>query len=127
MDSRREGFLEKLRSWCQSELSVLLCSPVENELMDYLLNIESEKDLVEYLEDMVGPETTSSKAFTLEFVRRWKQLQAAFPERTLGEIGNVHVSDKVNGGHMTSDLEHADKKLQQEALVTVGWDIKNWD
>lgn len=85
VEGGREELLSALRSWCQRELSRLLKSTVESDLLDYLLDIGGEKDLVEYLQDMVGPETMHTKAFTEEFLLRRNQLHAkvkSTPSRT---------------------------------------------
>lgn len=117
MDSR-ERFLSNMRSWCKNELSQLLGSAVENELLDYLLSIESERDLLEYVEDMVGSESASGIAFSTELVRRWKQLQNSFPERVQEEIvDSVSLSEEASGDHMTSS--------KQEVQVSKGvWHVK---
>lgn len=60
------------RLWCQKELSAHFHLIVEDELLDYLLTIETEKDLREYLEDLVGEETSHTVLFIKEFLRHWQ-------------------------------------------------------
>jgi hypothetical protein len=58
----------KLKAWCQKELSKLLGFPVEEELVSYLMSMQTAKDVKEYLEDLLG---TKSDAFQKEFLSHW--------------------------------------------------------
>ena len=61
------------RQWCHKELSKILHSNVEDALLDYLLSIEGEKDMREYLQDMLGGESSKqTQEFILEFFRHWR-------------------------------------------------------
>lgn len=61
------------RQWCHKELSKILHSSVEDALLDYLLAIEVEKDMREYLQDLLGGESSKqTQEFMLEFFRHWR-------------------------------------------------------
>ena len=62
---------ERFRTWCQKKISELLESPIDEELVDYLMSIESEKDAREYLHQMLRSESTCTQAFIGEFFRHW--------------------------------------------------------
>lgn len=96
---RDEDLLSTLKSWCQRELSKLLKSALESDLLDYLLGIEVEKDLTEYLQDMMGPETMHTKAFMEEFLYRWKQLytKVEFDKRE-DDLDGDHQETQPNVG-----------------------------
>ena len=40
--------------------------------MDYLMTIETEKDLEEYLRELVGEATGQAELFVKEFLRHWR-------------------------------------------------------
>ena len=54
MASERVSSKVSHEAWCQRELSRLLKFQVEDELVQYLLSIESRKDAEEYLEGLLG-------------------------------------------------------------------------
>lgn len=58
-------------SWCHKELTRLLGFPVGDDLVEYLLSIETEKDAKEYLDDMLGTGKRASCDFQKEFFSRW--------------------------------------------------------
>lgn len=73
--------LKEFQSWCQKELSRILCSNVSDDLLSYFLSIETEKDLREYLQDLLGDhkETDQSQLFLNEFFRHWRPPSDATP------------------------------------------------
>lgn len=80
------------RLWCQKELSNHLQLTVDDGLLDYLLAIETEKDLKEYLTDLIGEETSQTGLFIKEFIRHW-QLQLETTPFGAGELKEAHYSD----------------------------------
>lgn len=59
-------------SWCRKELSRALGSVVEDDLLDYLVSMEGEKDVREYLQDMLNQlEAAEIQVFMNEFFRHW--------------------------------------------------------
>ncbi len=76
-------------------------STVEDEFLDYLLNIESEKDLMEYVDDMVGSNTSKEKSFSTELVRRWNQLQHSL-SKSEAEVETAAPLQSYND-HVTSN------------------------
>lgn len=60
------------KQWCARELSKILNSSVEDALLDYLLSIEGEKDMREYLHDIVGDSTKQAQTFMQEFFNHWQ-------------------------------------------------------
>lgn len=58
-------------SWCQKELTRLLGFPVGDDLVEYLLSIETRKDAKEYLDDLLGTDKRASLDFQKEFFSRW--------------------------------------------------------
>jgi len=101
-----ESRLSKFKLWSERELSKLLGSAIENEILDYLLAIQCEKDLVEYVEGMIDATTPASNSFSAEFVRRWKQLQSSSDSALEESHDNPQGS---NEDHMTS--------FEQEVMV----------
>lgn len=60
-------------SWCGKELSKVLQSTVEEDLLIYLMSMEVEKDVKEYLQDLLsGQEATQVEVFLTEFLRHWR-------------------------------------------------------
>ena len=63
---------ESFACWCRTELSKALGSPVEDALLDYLVSMRAEKDVREYLEDLLrGLKTEEVEVFMKEFFRHW--------------------------------------------------------
>lgn len=65
---------ESLVSWCRRELSRALGSAVEDDLLDYLVSMEGEKDVREYLQDVLisnNLEPAEVGVFIKEFFRHW--------------------------------------------------------
>lgn len=58
-------------AWCQKELMRLLGFPVGDDLVEYLLSIEAEKDVKEYLDDLLGTDKKASRDFQRDFFSRW--------------------------------------------------------
>ena len=58
-------------AWCQKELTRLLGFPVGDDLVEYLLSIEAEKDVKEYLDDLLGTDKKASRDFQRDFFSRW--------------------------------------------------------
>ena len=58
-------------AWCQKELTRLLGFPVGDDLVEYLLSIEAEKDVKEYLDDLLGTDKKTSRDFQRDFFSRW--------------------------------------------------------
>lgn len=52
--SHRES--QSFEKWCQSQLSKLLKFQVEEDLVEYLLEIETAKDAEEYIRDLLDNE-----------------------------------------------------------------------
>ena len=69
VSKRSEPFAFK--SWCKKELTRLLGFPVGDELIEYLLAIETEKDVKEYLDELLGTENKVSRDFQTAFFGRW--------------------------------------------------------
>lgn len=70
MDKMSKVFM----SWCRKELSKALHSPVEDDLLAYLVSMEAEKDVREYLHDLLSAsdvETVEVDVFMKEFFRHW--------------------------------------------------------
>ena len=91
----RDEKLLSLKSWCQRELSLLLKSTIDSYLLDYLFEIEVEKDLIEYLQEMMVSETLRTKAFVDEFIFRWKQLyikECTTEGNRAGDLYGDHVN-----------------------------------
>ncbi|XP_076354543.1 activating signal cointegrator 1 [Tachypleus tridentatus] len=62
-----------LVEWCCSELSKLLDFPATEDFARYILNIENQNDLQEYLSDILDPTIPSHVCFVKELLLRWKQ------------------------------------------------------
>ncbi|XP_013776774.1 activating signal cointegrator 1-like [Limulus polyphemus] len=62
-----------LIEWCCSELSKLLGFPATEDFARYILNIENQNDLEEYLSDILDPTISSHKCFIKELLLQWKQ------------------------------------------------------
>lgn len=63
---------ESFASWCRTELSKALGSPVEDALLDYLISMRVEKDVREFLEDLLSDlKTAEVEIFMKEFFRHW--------------------------------------------------------
>lgn len=68
MPTRKETFV----SWCRLELSRALGSAVEDDLLEYLVSMEVEKDAREYLQDMLNHlQAAEVEVFMSEFFRHW--------------------------------------------------------
>ncbi len=81
-----------LVSWCRKELSKTLHTDVEDSLLDYLMSMATEKDIREYLQDLMsGVDTTQINAFMNEFFRHWCPPQPHLLETTplSGEAGGL--------------------------------------
>ncbi len=89
------------RSWCQKELSKLIKDDIEDDLMDYLLSIESDKDVKEYLHDMLTPvaETRATRSFIEEFFRHWRPPER-IPHSLSSEDKQLEVLVKPNKDEM---------------------------
>ena len=94
MSGSSSGEPFQLEAWCQRELAKLLAFPVEEDLVrfitrtkalhlcnrpppphqphnSYLVSMETERDVEDYLEELLGKETRGVKPFMREFLRRW--------------------------------------------------------
>lgn len=69
VSKRAEPFA--FEAWCQKELTRLLGFPVGDDLIEYLLAIETEKDVKEYLDELLGAEKKASHDFRTAFFGRW--------------------------------------------------------
>ncbi len=78
------------KQWCHRELSRILDYSVDDDLLDYLLCSEGEKDMREYLRDILGEDTKRAQVFMHEFFRHWK------PPSLLSSlsIGQLDIVDK---------------------------------
>ena len=73
MSSTNSKWPADFLSWCQKELSKVLQSTVEEDLLSYLMSMEVEKDVKEYLQDLLnGQEATQVDVFLDEFFRHWR-------------------------------------------------------
>merc|ERR1712136_613281 len=61
-----------LFSWCQRELTRLLQFDTSEDIVRYILSIESAKELEEYLLELLNPEDESHLQFIKELIQRWK-------------------------------------------------------
>ena len=113
MDAK-ETFIFKLKSWGKTKLSELLGSAIEDDILEYLLTIQCEKDLIEYILGVVGSDTPASQSFSAEFVRRWKQLQPSSSDSSSEEARDLPrlLSEASSEDHMTI--------LEQEIMVQMG-------
>lgn len=95
MEEGRSNF----RLWCERELSNRLNLTVDGELLDYLMGIETERDLREYLVGLIGEETSQTALFVNEFLRHWQLFQATPLSSTpcLSNDGRAQ-EDKVGTG-----------------------------
>lgn len=80
------------RLWCRKELSNYLRQSLTDEILDYLLEIDTEDNMREYLVDLVG-ESNQTSLFINEFIRHWKLVPqttptegGAPPERDMQEL-----------------------------------------
>lgn len=69
MKKSREPY--SFESWCQKELSRLLKFQVGDDLITYLLSMETEKDIREYIQDLLGNGTKQANDFQREFFKFW--------------------------------------------------------
>lgn len=67
------------KHWCHRELSRILGYNVDDSLLDYLLSIEGERDMKEYLQDILGEDTKRAEVFMHEFFRHWQPPSQALP------------------------------------------------
>jgi len=61
-----------LFSWCQKELTRLLQFDTSEDIVRYILSIESAKELEEYLLELLNPEDESHLQFIKELIQKWK-------------------------------------------------------
>lgn len=61
------------KQWCQNDFSKLLGFKIEDELLEYLLSIETEKDSREYLHALLTSSNVSDRDKVMaEFFRHWR-------------------------------------------------------
>ena len=75
MKRNEEPFAFEL--WCQKELSRLLKFQVGEDLVQYLLSMETEKDVREYIQDLLGVSSKEVSDFQREFFRHWRPPERA--------------------------------------------------
>ena len=62
------------RLWCRKELSKYLYQTLTDEVLDYLMTIDTEDNMREYLVGLLG-ESNQTLLFIKEFIRHWKLIQ----------------------------------------------------
>lgn len=103
------------QSWCQKELTRLLGFPVGDDLFDYLVSIETKKDVKEYLEELLGTDSKASRDFQMEFFKRWHppERAASLPSREEAELLTELVRPKED-----EMVLFADKRKKKKDLVS---------
>lgn len=61
-----------LVSWCQKELTRLLKFDTSEDIVRYILSIDSARELEDYLLELLNPEDESHLQFIKELIQRWK-------------------------------------------------------
>jgi len=61
-----------LVSWCQKELTRLLKFDTSEDIVRYILSIESARELEDYLLELLNPEDEDHLQFIKELIQRWK-------------------------------------------------------
>lgn len=92
-------------SWCQKELTELLGFPVGDDLIEYLLSIENERDVKEYLHELLGSDKKASRDFQTAFFSRWHppERRPAQPSKEEEELLTELVRSKENDLVLFSD------------------------
>ncbi len=95
------------KQWCLKELSKILHSSVEDDLLEYLLSIEGEKDLREYLQDLLGDDTKQAQVFIQEFLRHWKPASQTLSHSSnpIASVQNVMRPNTDQMGPESGDKE----------------------
>jgi len=66
-----------LVSWCQKELTRLLKFDTSEDIVRYVLSIESASELEDYLLQLLNPEDEEHLQFIKELIQRWKPKDGA--------------------------------------------------
>ena len=100
-------------SWCQKELTRLLGFPVGDDLVEYLLSIDTKKDVKEYLEELLGTDKKASRDFQDEFFSHWHP-----PERapSQDEEGLLTELVRPKKEEMVLFADKADKKKKKDVV-----------
>lgn len=114
---RSEPF--EFESWCQKQLTQLLGFPVGDDLVEYLLSIETQKDVKEYLNDLLGTDEKASRDFQNEFFIRWHPPKRApfQPSKEEEELLTELVRPKKDD--MVLFADKSDKKKKNDVVCGV--------
>lgn len=74
-------------AWCQKELSRLLNFSVGEDLISYLVSMETAEEAEEYLTELLGKDTPPVIRFRREFLRRWRPPERPPQDPTPEEAG----------------------------------------
>uniref|UniRef100_T2MCF0 Activating signal cointegrator 1 n=1 Tax=Hydra vulgaris TaxID=6087 RepID=T2MCF0_HYDVU len=81
---------ENFKTWFRENLSNLLGFPAGDDLINYILLFESERDIQEYFRSLLDFNQPKSKQFFEEFLKRWKPLD----KYKINSVGGDSTSDK---------------------------------
>ncbi|XP_072138383.1 activating signal cointegrator 1 [Mobula birostris] len=97
---RMAGDSEFLLRWCQKELVQKFGLEVNEELIQYILSMESAEEIEEYVADLLQGTDGKKQLFTSELLKRWKQCRES-PTPGQGQL--YRKKDDVSDFSKTSD------------------------
>ncbi len=105
-------------SWCQKELTRLLGFPVGDDLVEYLLSIETKKDVKEYLDDLLGTDKKAVRDFQDEFFSHWHPPERAPSQPSKEEEELVTELVRPKKEEMVLFADKPDKKKKKDMVCS---------
>ncbi|XP_072349135.1 activating signal cointegrator 1 [Scyliorhinus torazame] len=111
------GEMETLLRWCQEELVRKFSLEVNEELIQYILSIESAEEIEEYVIDLIQGTDGKKRTFIDELLKRWKRSQESL---TPGQVQSYRKKDEVPDSSKAGDQLKKSKRKgrnKQEPLL----------
>ncbi|GCB74312.1 hypothetical protein scyTo_0003401 [Scyliorhinus torazame] len=109
--------METLLRWCQEELVRKFSLEVNEELIQYILSIESAEEIEEYVIDLIQGTDGKKRTFIDELLKRWKRSQESL---TPGQVQSYRKKDEVPDSSKAGDQLKKSKRKgrnKQEPLL----------
>ncbi|XP_041034583.1 activating signal cointegrator 1 [Carcharodon carcharias] len=113
------GDMESLLCWCQEELVRKFNLEVNEELIQYILSIESAEEIEDYIADLIQGTEGKKRTFIDELLKRWKRSQELLAP---GQVQLYRKKDEVpdlsKAGDQLKKSKRKGRNKQEPLLVS---------
>ncbi|XP_072409323.1 activating signal cointegrator 1 isoform X1 [Chiloscyllium punctatum] len=116
---KMSGDAESLLRWCQEELVRKFSLEVNEELIQYVLSIESAEEIEDYVADLIQGTEGKKRIFIDELLKRWKKSQELL---AAGQVQLYRKKDEIpdssKGGDQLKKSKRKGRNKQEPVLVS---------